>query len=268
MLSDITLGQYYPSGSPIHKLDPRVKIVAVLALVCLLFTLNSPLTYLISALFIFFVLFISKVPFSFVFKGMKPLVFILTFTALINIFLTDGRILLKIGFLTVTYEGIRFAVFMVIRLTLLVCTTSILTLTTSPIMLTNGLESLLRPLKRFKLPVHELAMMMTIALRFIPTIMEETDKIMKAQSARGADFTTGNLIQRTRAMLPILIPLFINAFKRADELALAMECRCYRGGEGRTQLKPLKFRKSDFAASLICFVFCAFLIFSRFTRLF
>ncbi|MBO5098551.1 MAG: energy-coupling factor transporter transmembrane protein EcfT, partial [Clostridia bacterium] len=236
MLSDITLGQYYPARSIIHKLDGRVKILLVLALVVMLFIADTPLAYAVTTVFVVLVIVMSKVPFVFVLKGLKPILYILIFTSLLNIFLTDGRILYSIGFLKITYEGLILALTMVVRLVLLVAATSILTLTTSPIMLTNAIERLLSPLKVIKFPAHEIAMMMTIALRFIPTLMEETEKLIKAQSARGIDFASGGILQNIKAMVPILVPLFINSLKRADELALAMECRCYRGGENRTTL--------------------------------
>lgn len=260
MLSDITLGQYYPTRSLIHSLDPRAKIIMVLATVVMLFCFNSPVSYLINFLFILICLVISRVPFSFILKGLKPVAFIVIFTAFLNLFLTDGREIARIWFLRITYEGVEFALFMSIRIILLVAATTILTLTTSPIMLTNAIERLLRPLKVIKFPAHELAMMMTIALRFIPTLLEETDKIMKAQASRGADFEKGNLITKVKALLPILIPLFVNAFKRADELALAMECRCYKGGEGRTQLKEFKLKKNDYIGILVFAVYVVVLI--------
>ncbi len=258
---DITLGQYFPSGSVIHKLDPRVKIILTIFLTVVLFMCKSAYSYAAVFLFIAVVIIISKVPFSFVLKGIRPVIFISVFTAIVNLFLTDGTVLFKIGFVTATYEGLFMAVKMVVRLVLLVTITSILTLTTSPIMLTDGLEKLMSPLARFKFPAHEIAMMMTIALRFIPTLLEETDKIIKAQSARGADFTSGNIMDKARAMIPILIPLFINAFKRADELAVAMECRCYRGGEGRTRMKVLKLSLKDYVSAAVNLCVLALILF-------
>ena len=248
MLGDITLGQFYPTNSVVHKLDPRIKIILVIALIAGLFVAQSFWSYMACFLLITVAVVISKVPVGFIFKGLKPLLFIMIFTAVINMFFTDGRILFRLGFIRITYEGLIASITMVFRLFMLVTITSLLTLTTSPIMLTDGIESLLKPLKVVKVPAHEIAMMMTIALRFIPTLMEETDKIIKAQSARGADFTTGSLMSRAKAMIPILIPLFISSFRRADELATAMECRCYRGGEGRTKLKVLKLSARDFVA--------------------
>lgn len=263
MLSDITLGQYYPARSIIHKLDGRVKILLVLALIVMLFIADTPLAYTVTAVFVALIIVMSKVPFVFVLKGLKPILYILIFTSLLNIFLTDGRILYSIGFLKITYEGLVLALTMVVRLVLLVAATSILTLTTSPIMLTNAIERLLSPLKIIKFPAHEIAMMMTIALRFIPTLMEETEKLIKAQSARGTDFASGGLLQKIKAMVPILVPLFINSLKRADELALAMECRCYRGGENRTNLKTMKITATDITAIVIFAVYVAFIILTK-----
>lgn len=260
MLGDITLGQFYPANSVVHRLDPRIKIVLAIVLIVGLFVAQSFYSYAACMVFLAVAVILSKVPVSFIFKGMKAILFIMVFTAVINVFFTDGRILFKLGFLRVTYEGIIVAITMVLRLFLLVTITSVLTLTTSPIMLTDGIESLLKPLKVIKVPAHEIAMMMTIALRFIPTLMEETDKIIKAQSARGADFTTGSLMSRAKAMIPILIPLFISSFRRADELATAMECRCYKGGEGRTKLKVLKLATRDFVALFAVAVLMALII--------
>lgn len=263
MLNDITLGQYYPARSIIHKLDPRVKIVLVLALVVMLFVVDSLAGYLVTAGFVILMIIMSEVPFIFVLKGLKPILYILVFTSLLNIFLTDGTIVYKLGFLKITYEGLILAVTMVARLILLVAVTSLLTLTTSPIMLTSAIEKLLSPLKVFKFPAHEIAMMMTIALRFIPTLLEETEKLMKAQSARGTDFMSGGILQKIKAMVPILVPLFINSLKRADELALAMECRCYRGGDNRTSLKTLKITGKDFVAIAVFVIYIAFIILTK-----
>ena len=263
MLGDITLGQFYPANSVVHKLDPRIKIVLAIVLIVGLFVAHSFYSYLACFLFIIAAVILSKVPVGFIFKGLKPILFIMLFTAVINIFFTDGRILFKLGVLRVTYEGIAIAAAMVFRLFLLVTLTSLLTLTTSPIMLTDGIESLLKPLRVIKVPAHEIAMMMTIALRFIPTLMEETDKIIKAQSARGADFTTGSLLSRAKAMIPILIPLFISSFRRADELATAMECRCYHGGEGRTRMTVLKTKPVDWILLIIFIAYGAGIILVR-----
>ncbi len=253
MLKDITLGQYFPGNTVVHRLDPRGKILLVLAYIIYIFTIKNFAGYLILALFTVGVILLSKVPVKFVLKGLKPIMIFIVITGLFNLFLTDGEPLLHIWVFTITKEGVGFASFMVLRLVFLILGTSLLTLTTSPIALTDGLEQLLSPFKRIGLPAHELAMMMTIALRFIPTLMEETDKIIKAQSARGADFESGNLLRRAKAMIPILIPLFISAFRRADELATAMECRCYRGGENRTRLKELRYSRVDLGG-LIAFL--------------
>ncbi len=261
MLNDITLGQYFPSGSVIHKLDPRFKIINTILLIVLLFMCKSIYSYALIFVFIGLLIILSKVPFTFVLKGLKPIVFIAVFTGVINLFLNDGTVLFQIGFITATYEGLYIALKMIVRLVLLITSTSLLTLTTSPIMLTDGLERLLSPFKKLHLPVHELSMMMTIALRFIPTLLEETDKIIKAQNSRGADFNSGSLIKKAKAMIPILIPLFINAFKRADELATAMECRCYRGGEGRTRLKVLKTAKNDIISVFMMILLMTVIIF-------
>ena len=245
MFKDITIGQYYPTGSYVHELDPRTKILVTFALIAGLFIINTfvPYTYIVA--FILGVVFISRIPLNFVLKGLKPLRVIIIFTFLINIFAGQGEAIWRIGPLSVTGEGIYKALFMAIRLILLVVGSSLLTLTTSPISLTDGIERLLNPLRKIGVPAHELAMMMTIALRFIPTLLEETDKIMKAQMARGADFESGNIISRAKGLVPLLVPLFISAFRRADELAMAMEARCYRGGEGRTKMKELKMDGRD-----------------------
>lgn len=244
-MKDITLGQYFPGDSVIHKMDPRTKILLVLVYIVLTFMINNFAGYVVLALFLAAAVFISRIPPMFVIKGLKPIMVFIFITALFNLFLTGGEPVFKWWIFTITKEGLYFASFMVLRLVFLILGTSLLTLTTSPIALTDGLEHLLNPFKKIGLPAHELAMMMTIALRFIPTLMEETDKIIKAQTARGADFDSGNLIRRAKAMVPILIPLFISAFRRADELATAMECRCYRGGENRTRLNQLKFTNAD-----------------------
>lgn len=254
MLKDITLGQYYPGESPVHKLDPRTKILITVALLIGLFTVHTWRGFIPVLIFLIASIKLSEVPFLFVVKGLKVIAVLVIITGLFNVFLTDGRVLFQIGFLTATYEGLNAAGFMVVRICLLIVVTSMLTLTTTPIMLTDGIETLLSPLKKLKIPVHEFAMMMTIALRFIPTIMEETDKIIKAQSARGADFESGNLFHRAKAMVPILVPLFISAFRRADDLAVAMECRCYHGDSNRTKLKQLRFSLSDLLSLFIVIV--------------
>jgi len=246
MIKDITLGQYCPGESCIHKLDPRVKILWTLFYIVLLFFVKNAPGFIFYILGTLVVIKLTKIKLGFILRGLRPILFLLIFTSLINIFMNGETPLFKIWFLTVTKEGLFFAGFMALRLVLLVMGTSILTFTTSPIMLTDGIEKLLSPFSKIGIPAHAIAMMMSIALRFIPTIMEETDKIIKAQSARGADFESGNILKRAKAMTPLLIPLFISAFKRADELATAMECRGYHGGEGRTRMKQLKMEKRDF----------------------
>ncbi len=249
MIKDITLGQYFPGNSPIHRLDPRTKLIALVVYIVCLFLATNWISYGVMFLFLTLTIAISTIPVKSILRGMKPLIFILVFTGLLNLFLTDGKtVLVTIWVFTITLEGVKQAVFMIIRILMLISGTFLLTYTTSPIALTDGLESLLKPLKYIRLPVHELSMMMCIALRFIPTLVEETDKIMSAQKARGADFESGKLIQRVKALIPILVPLFIGAFRRADELATAMECRCYQGGDGRTKMKILRYKRGDIRA--------------------
>lgn len=255
MLRDITLGQYYQTESVIHCLDPRVKLVTTIAFIISLFLFEGIWGYILAALFLTMTIKLSKVPFKFIVKGMKAIVFLLMITVIFNMFLTPGEPLFTIWKLTLTKEGVRLAVYMAIRLSLLVIGSSIMTLTTTPNQLTDGLEKLLNPLKRIKLPVHEIAMMMSIALRFIPILLEETDKIMKAQIARGADFESGNLMKKAKSMVPLLVPLFISAFRRANDLAMAMEARCYRGGEHRTKMKPLQYKRIDACAYGIVIVY-------------
>ena len=263
MLRDITLGQYYPADSVLHRLDPRVKFIGTFAYVISLFLFHN-VGYLLGTLFLVVMIRLSKVPFRFMVKGLKSIVMLLAITMIFNILLTPGEVIFHVWIIKVTREGVALAFKMAIRLIYLMIGSSIMTLTTTPNQLTDALESILGPLKRIHLPVHEISMMMSIALRFIPILLEETDKIMKAQMARGADFESGNLIQRIKNMVPLLVPLFISAFRRANDLALAMEARCYRGGEGRTQMKPLRYERRDFvaygilAAYLgISIVFCA-----------
>ena len=249
MLKDITLGQYFPGNSPIHRLDPRTKLIMLVLYIVALFMAKSWISYGVMLAFLVFTVKISTIPPKSIVRGMKPLVLILVFTGVLNLFFTtDGKVLVDIGFITVTTGGLQRAVFMVARILMLISGTFLLTYTTSPIALTDGLEALLNPLKVIKVPVHELSMMMCIALRFIPTLIEETDKIMCAQKARGADFESGSIIDRAKALIPILVPLFISAFRRADELATAMECRCYQGGEGRTKMKMLRYHRNDMGA--------------------
>ena len=249
MLKDITIGQYYPSDSPIHRLDPRTKLIITFLFIIIIFFVRYYTGYLYILAFMALAIALSKIPLKFIIKGLKPLLFIILLTFFINLFFTPGgKVVFEVWVIRVTEEGLRQSIFMTLRLVFLVAGTSLLTLTTSPISLTDGIELLLKPLKVIHFPAHELAMMMTIALRFIPTLLEETDKIMKAQMARGADFESGNLIQRAKSLVPLLVPLFISAFRRADELAMAMEARCYRGGENRTRMKVLTMERIDYAA--------------------
>ena len=246
MLKDITLGQYFPGKSVVHRLDPRTKLVLLVVYIVALFVASGWVSYGVCFAFLAVSIAISQIPLQAIVRGMKPLMFILVFTGVLNIFFTPGREIWSWGFLHITWEGLEQAAKMVSRILMLISATFLLTYTTSPIALTDGLESLLGPLKLIRVPVHELSMMMCIALRFIPTLIEETDKIMSAQKARGADFETGNLIQKVKALVPILVPLFISAFRRADELATAMECRCYQGGDGRTKMKLLRYKRNDY----------------------
>ena len=250
MLKDITLGQYFPGKSPVHLLDPRCKLIMLVIYIVALFTSSGPVSYGLLLAFLLIVIKISTIPPKSILKGMKPLIMILVFTGVLNLFFTtgEGEPLIDWWIFTIYVEGIVRAVFMVLRILMLITCTFLLTYTTSPIALTDGLEALMSPLKKIKVPVHELSMMMCIALRFIPTLIEETDKIMNAQKARGADFESGSIMDRAKALIPILVPLFISAFRRADELATAMECRCYQGGEGRTKMKLLRYTLWDFRA--------------------
>jgi len=248
MLRDITLGQYYQTESVIHKMDPRVKLGGTLLYIISLFLFKNFVAYGIAALFLGIVIKLSKVPFKFMVKGMRAIILLLMITVVFNLFLTPGTPLVTLWKLTITEEGLRMAATMALRLTLLIIGSSVMTLTTTPNNLTDGLEKMMRPLRVFKVPVHEVAMMMSIALRFIPILLEETDKIMKAQIARGADFESGNILKRAKALVPLLVPLFISAFRRANDLAMAMEARCYRGGDGRTKMKPLCYKKRDYIA--------------------
>ena len=261
MIRDITIGQYYPANSKIHQLDPRVKIVCTLLYLISLFTFKSIIGYVLATAFLFACVKLSKVPFKFMVRGLKPIIMLLMITVAFNLFLTPGgAVLLQVGPLKVTEQGLNTAVYMALRLIYLIMGSSLMTLTTTPNSLTDGLEKLLHPLNKIKVPVHEIAMMMSIALRFIPILLEETDKIMKAQIARGADLESGNIIQKAKAMIPILVPLFVSSFRRANDLAMAMEARCYRGGDGRTKMKPLVYQKTDYIAYLlmICYVVVVF----------
>jgi len=264
MIKDIALGQYFPGTSLVHRLDPRIKLILTILFIVALFLCKGPIPYAIMTLFLFAVIIITRINIKLILKSLKPIFILLIFTAVLNVFYTtEGKVLLKLGSVVITSGGLYTALFMIVRIILLVAGTFVmLSYTTSPIMLTDGLESLLAPLKKIKFPVHELSMMMSIALRFIPTLIDETDKIMSAQKSRGASFDTGGIIKRAKALIPVLIPLFINAFRRADDLALAMECRCYHGGDGRTSLRELKLSKIDFAflaVSLIIFALSVFL---------
>ncbi len=249
MLKDITLGQYFPGNSIIHRLDPRTKLIMLVVYIVALFLAKSWLSYALMGAFLVWVIKKSTIPPKSIVKGMKPLVMILIFTGVLNLFFTqEGTLLVDIWFIKIYSGGLSRAVLMMLRILMLITCTFLLTYTTSPIALTDGLEALMNPLKKIKVPVHELSMMMCIALRFIPTLIEETDKIMCAQKARGADFENGSLMERAKALIPILVPLFISAFRRADELATAMECRCYQGGEGRTKMKLLRYHREDFVS--------------------
>ena len=264
MIKDITIGQYIPGESFVHKLDPRLKILISLLFIVDLFLVNNFNGYLFVLIFIVSTILIANLPFKYVYKGLKPIFAIILITAVLNIFMTTGEhLVFQFGFIKIYKEGLVTAAFMIVRLVFLIMGTSILTLTTSPIELTDGIENLLNPFKKIGVPAHELAMMMTIALRFIPTLMDETDKIMKAQMARGADFESGNLIKRAKSLIPILVPLFISSFRRADELAMAMESRCYKGGKGRTRMKELKVTKRDYFATLVFALLFVITILSR-----
>ncbi len=252
MLKDITIGQFFPGDSMVHRLDPRVKILLTISFIVTLFLAGGLVSYGLIIVFLALIIKISGIPFKMVVRGLKPILFIVIFTAVLNLFYTPGEYIWQWKFLHISKEGIIVAFFMVLRLMLLIISTSMLTYTTSPIHLTDGLERLLSPLKKIHAPVHELSMIMSIALRFIPTLIEETEKIISAQKARGADFESGNIIQRAKAMVPILVPLFISAFRRADELATAMECKLYRGDVGRTRMKQLKITHLDIFASVMC----------------
>ena len=267
MLRDITIGQHFPGNSIVHRYDPRMKIVMTIAFIVMLFLASNPLGIALSFVFLGGMYLLAHIPLKMIGKSLKPILPIILFTAVLNLFFVsgEGEPLAKFWFLTIYPEGVRYAILMSTRVVALIAGTSLLTYTTSPIVLTDAIEQLLRPLEKLHMPVHELAMMMTIALRFIPTLIEETDKIMNAQKARGAMLDSGTLRERVSALVPVLIPLFISAFRRADELAMAMECRCYRGGAGRTRLKVLHFGKSDALATVFCVV-CLAVIFA--TRLF
>ena len=262
MIREITIGQYYPADSVLHRLDPRVKFIGTLVYIVSLFICKSG-GYILAAAFLACMILLSKVPFRFMIRGLRAILFLLVFTMVLNTFLTPGTILWQWKVFHITKEGLRLAGVMAVRLIMLILGASIMTLTTTPNKLTSGMETLFRPLKALHVPVHEIAMMMSIALRFIPILLEETDKIMKAQTARGADFESGGLFKRAKAMIPLLVPLFISAFRRANDLALAMEARCYNGGEGRTQMKPLVYTRRDYLAYVVLLVYLAAIIVLR-----
>ncbi len=264
MLREITLGQYYPVDSLLHRLDPRTKLFGTLVYIVTLFFADHVLAYAAAGVFLVLAIRLSHVPVKFMVRGLKAIVFLLLISVSFNLFLTPGTPIFQIGFLKMTWEGLVIAVSMAVRLVLLVLGSTLLTLTTTPNQLTDGLERSLGFLRKIKVPVHEVAMMMSIALRFIPILIEETDKIMKAQMARGADFESGGLIKKAKAMVPLLVPLFISAFRRATDLAMAMEARCYRGGEGRTKMKPLRYERRD---RLTYLFYLAYLVFSLFVKI-
>ena len=265
MLRDITIGQHFPGDSLVHRFDPRMKLVLTIAYIVLLFAASNPLGLTLSILFLAVMYKVAKIPGKMILKSLKPILPIVIFTAVLNLFFVsgEGEPLVHIWFLTIYAEGVRYAVLMAVRVMALIAGTSLLTYTTSPIVLTDAIEQLLKPLGKLHFPVHELAMMMSIALRFIPTLIEETDKIMNAQKARGAQLDTGKMTDRVKALVPVLIPLFISAFRRADELAMAMECRCYRGGDGRTRLKVLRCEKQDYIDLAVCIACFAVILASR-----
>ena len=260
MIRDITLGQYYPTDSVLHRLDPRVKLFGTLIYVISLFLFQSFTGYIVATVFLILMIALSHVPVKFIFRGLRAVLFILVFTAVLNAFLTPGRTLVSFWKITITIEGVRLAAFMILRLVYLIIGSSLMTLTTTPSNLTDGLEKSLGWLKIFRFPVHEIAMMMSIALTFIPVLLEETDRIIKAQQARGADFESGSIIRRAKSLVPILVPLFVSAFRRANDLAIAMESRCYHGGEGRTKMRPLKYMLRDYVAYTVLILYLAAVI--------
>lgn len=265
MLKDITIGQHFPGNSPVHRFDPRLKIVMTILYIVLLFAASNPLGLTLSILFLGVMYTVAKIPLKMIGRSLKPILPIILFTAVLNLFFVTGtgEPLVQVWFLKIYAEGVRYAVLMAVRVVALIAGTSLLTYTTSPIVLTDAIEQLLKPLGKLHFPVHELAMMMSIALRFIPTLIEETDKIMNAQKARGAMLDAGKLADRIKALVPVLIPLFISAFRRADELAMAMECRCYRGGDGRTRLKVLRCTRQDYISLAVCLACFAVILASR-----
>ena len=260
MIRDITLGQYYQAESPIHKMDPRVKLIGTICFIISLFIFKNISAYIVATVFLAVVIKVSHVPFGFMIKGMKSILVLMMITVVFNLFLTPGEPIVTFWRFVITKEGIEGAAFTAIRLSYLIVGSSLMTLTTTPNNLTDGMEKLLKPLGVIKVPVHEVSMMMSIALRFIPILLEETDKIMKAQMARGADFERGNLFQKAKNLVPLLVPLFISAFRRANDLAMAMEARCYRGGEGRTKMKPLQYRKRDYLAYMSLMIYLVLIV--------
>ncbi|MCD8345516.1 MAG: energy-coupling factor transporter transmembrane protein EcfT [Oscillospiraceae bacterium] len=261
MIKDITIGQYFPGKSVLHRLDPRMKLLLTVLYIVMLFSASGFLGLAIGIVFLVFAFAISGIPIKMMVKGVRPILPVIIFTGILNLFfITTGNVIFSLGFLKITDDGLSTMIFMAVRIIFLICGTSLLTYTTSPIALTDAIERVLSPLRVFHFPAHEIAMMMTIALRFIPTLIEETDKIMSAQKARGADFETGSIINRAKALIPVLIPLFVSAFRRAEELALAMECRCYRGGEGRTRMKQLKITYLDYIALAVTALFLVLII--------
>jgi len=267
MIRDITIGQYYPGYSVVHRLDTRLKLVLVLAFMVSVFLVSDFIGYAFVLIFLAVIISVSKVPLRFILRGLKPVFIIIALTFVLNLFITRGDVIVDLGALTITRQGLYTACYMALRIILLILGASMLTFTTKPVKLTDGIESLLKPGARFGVPAHELAMMMTIALRFIPTLLEETDKIMKAQQARGADFETGSIFRRAKALIPIFIPLIVGAFRMAADLAMAMEARCYRGGEGRTKLHVFAWKKRDTLAIVIFCAFVALILFERFFNL-
>lgn len=263
MLRDITIGQYYPTGSVIHRMDPRVKLFGTLVFLVSVFAYKGVVGFAVVTLFLASVIGISKVPFRYMVKGLRAIMILMLITALFNLFLTPGEVLFQFWKLKITKEGVASAIRMAIRLTYLILGTSLMTLTTTPNQLTDGLEKALKPLAKIHVPVHEIAMMMSIALRFIPILIEETDKIMKAQMARGASFDEGNIIKKAKSLIPLLVPLFVSAFRRANDLAMAMEARCYCGGDGRTKMKPLRYQSMDYQAYVILILYLALLFVLR-----
>jgi len=265
MIKDITLGQYIPGKSPLHRSDPRVKIVLSIINMILIFLINNYIGFLILFLFTALSIIVSEIPIKYTLKGLKPIAVIVIFTIIVNIFTIKGTPIFEYGIVKITIEGIDVSIKLALRLSLLVITTSLLTLTTTPILLADAIESLMSPMKLVGVPVHEIAMMMTISLRFIPTLLDETEKIMKAQASRGADFDTGNILQRAKSFIPVLVPLFISAFRRADEMAIAMEARCYRGSEGRTRMKQLKITSIDYKIAAVVLALASALLYLQYT---